>query len=124
MESWNRHTVNLPHAATVVGRMLRHLTHLAQSSAGRVPARDLGLQLMDLLSEADDGLEEGAARQVCQNGAELGRRLVQAVEAAELGNDRLGQQVRNLFECLGFPQEGSALSLRAGEDPQSLLRPL
>jgi hypothetical protein len=55
--------------------------------------------------------------------AQLGRRLVECIEADEVGSDRVGQCVRNLFECLALGQEGAALSLRAGEDPNSLQRP-
>ena len=45
------------------------------------------------------------------------------IEKAGAGADRLGQQVRNLFECLELGEEGAAISLRAGENPRSLLRP-
>jgi hypothetical protein len=49
---------------------------------------------------------------------------VDAIEALGVGEDRLGQNVRNLFECLGLGQEGAEISLRAGEDPRSLMRPV
>jgi len=45
------------------------------------------------------------------------------IEAAGYQGDRLGQSVRNLFECLGLAEEGAELSLRCGERPDSLLRP-
>jgi hypothetical protein len=54
----------------------------------------------------------------------LGRQLVDAMEAARLGGDRLGQLVRNLFECLELGKEGAEISLRAGENPGSLQRPI
>ena len=55
--------------------------------------------------------------------AASGRKLVEEIERMGIGEDRLGQAVRNLFECLGFAEEGAAISLRAGEDPNSLMRP-
>ena len=36
--------------------------------------------------------------------------------------DRLGQCVRNLFECLGLPNEGRRVSLACGENPDSIMR--
>ncbi len=52
-----------------------------------------------------------------------GEFLVDELEARGWKDDRLGQTVRNLFECLERGAEGAALSLRAGEDPRSPLRP-
>jgi hypothetical protein len=48
---------------------------------------------------------------------------VDAIEEDGLQSDRLGQWVRNLFECLEKAEEGLEISLRAGEDPNSLQRP-
>jgi hypothetical protein len=47
---------------------------------------------------------------------------VVAILATRARGDRLGQLVRNLFECLGLPEEGAALALQCGEDPGSPLR--
>ena len=55
--------------------------------------------------------------------AVLGRKLVDQIEREKAGHDRLGQCVRNLFECLELGQEGAVISLRAGEDPKSFQRP-
>ncbi len=46
------------------------------------------------------------------------------LERAHLGSDLLGQLVRNYFECLELGEEGSEISLRAGENPKSLQRPV
>ena len=46
------------------------------------------------------------------------------IERLKLGSDRLGQHVRNLFECLELGEEGAQISLRAGENPNSVQRPL
>ena len=61
---------------------------------------------------------------IADRAAGLGRTVVEEIERNELGSDRIGQCVRNLFECLERGQEGSLLSLRAGENPRSLGRPV
>jgi hypothetical protein len=58
-----------------------------------------------------------------QQAATLGRRLTEELERYRLADDRIGQCVRNLFECLAMGREGALLSLRAGENPGSLQRP-
>ena len=50
------------------------------------------------------------------------RDLVEALLQTSVRGDRLGQHVRNLFECLGLPEEGAAQALRCGEHPDSPLR--
>lgn len=50
------------------------------------------------------------------------RGLVDLILETEARSDRLGQFVRNLFECLGLTEEGSTLSLQCGERPDSPLR--
>jgi len=64
------------------------------------------------------------AMEVRDHAAELGRQLVDAMETAHVTGDRLGQLVRNLFECLELGKEGAEISLRAGENPNSLQRPI
>ena len=54
--------------------------------------------------------------------AALARVVVTGIVAAPCRGDRLGQSVRNLFECLGLADEGRELSLRCGERPDSPLR--
>ncbi|MSU48412.1 MAG: hypothetical protein EXS37_04850 [Opitutus sp.] len=73
--------------------------------------------------ELDDNPPVVAATRVRTEAAALGRTLVDQIERANAGHDRLGQCVRNLFECLELGQEGAAISLRAGEDPKSFQRP-
>lgn len=58
-----------------------------------------------------------------EEAAVLGRALVDVFEQSHVADDRLGQCVRNLFECLGWGREGAEISLRAGENPRSLQRP-
>jgi hypothetical protein len=47
---------------------------------------------------------------------------VGAILATPCRSDRLGQHVRNLFECLGLAEEGAQLSLKCGERPDSPMR--
>jgi|HubBroStandDraft_2_1064218.scaffolds.fasta_scaffold138925_2 hypothetical protein len=116
--------LNLPHA----GRVARRIVRLLQNAgAGGDPAYRVATELMVLLDPCTE-LEEnppgdlGAALR--ERSAALGRRLVDCIERGGLGNDRLGQCVRNLFECLELGQEGARISLRAGEDPRSMQRPV
>jgi hypothetical protein len=119
--------LNLPHAATVARRITRRLeARGATSGTLTSDAFALSEDLVDLLvpfegRETEPSPEEAAP--VVNRAAEIGRSLVDEVERLGLGEDRLGQAVRNLFECLGRGEEGAEISLRAGEDPRSLLRP-
>lgn len=120
--------LNLPHAATVARRLVRRLEGRGAPGGGPVgEALALVESLVELLTpfegrEAEPLPEEAAP--VVERAAEIGRSLVEEVERLGLGEDRLGQAVRNLFECLGRGEEGAEISLRAGEDPRSLLRPV
>lgn len=63
------------------------------------------------------------ALKVADEAAVLARRLVDEIVKTGYRGDRLGQCVRNLFECLGLPAEGAEVSLLCGEPPDSLMRP-
>ena len=54
--------------------------------------------------------------------AEKARALVDAILETHARSDRLGQHVRNLFECLGLAEEAATFSLQCGERPDSPLR--
>lgn len=73
--------------------------------------------------ENEAPVDDAESEQLRQKAAELGRFLVTQLEKFRLRDDRIGQCIRNLFECLALGQEGAILSLRAGENPQSLQRP-
>jgi len=118
--------INLPHARTVLQRIARTLEALGAfgetgngHSAPLVAAFDTVEQELRGF-DADPPAEEGlrAADLV----AERARALVEAILGTPARSDRLGQHVRNLFECLGLAQEGAELSLRCGERPDSPLR--
>jgi hypothetical protein len=80
--------------------------------------------LLDPCLELDENPPGPLAAEIRDRAAALGRRLVDQVEGGGLGHDRLGQCVRNLFECLELGREGADISLRAGENPRSLQRPV
>lgn len=119
--------LNLPHAGTVAARIRR----LVEGRAFSQDLRHLRLaetaeRLEEMLrpcrlSGEDPPADE--AERLRQEAASLGRELVDGIAEQGLGEDRLGQCVRNLFECLEMGEEGALLSLRAGEDPRSLQRP-
>jgi hypothetical protein len=115
--------LNLPHAGRVARRIL---TLLHRDGRTGTSAGDTAAALVDLLDpcyESDENPPPAEAAPLRDAAAGLGRRLVEQIELDALGHDRLGQCVRNLFECLELGREGAVLSLRAGEDPRSMQRP-
>ena len=72
---------------------------------------------------ADEDPPENEAESVRTSAAKLGRHLAGEIIRLGLGEDRIGQCLRNLFECLALGEEGAILSLRVGENPGSLQRP-
>jgi hypothetical protein len=118
---------NIPHAATIARRIEGRLV------AARLAENADAAELLDAVSEIrerlgayEDGDEpaDAEAQQVAEDVAAIARRAVGEIERIGAGEDRLGQAVRNLFECLGMGEEGAEISLRAGENPGSLLRPV
>jgi len=114
--------LNLPHAGTVAARISRLLGDEGEEGAPTVTAARLEELLRPYRLSGEDPPRSEAAG-VAEEAAGLGRRLVDEIVEWEAGGDRLGQCIRNLFECLERGEEGAALSLRAGEDPRSLMRP-
>ena len=120
--------LDLPHAGRIADRILALLErHAEEHSLDAPELLDTAEQLSNLLfrytdaEENPDGLQ---AMRVKDEAAELGRKLVGEMERANIAGDRIGQFVRNLFECLELGAEGAEISLRAGEDPHSLQRPV
>ncbi len=110
--------LNLPHASRVSLR----LVHFTSDPAAKTTAR----AIVELLAPYNDGDNPATAEadRIVTEAAKLGRKLVDEIEASTCGHDRLGQAVRNLFECLELGKEGAEISLRAGENPNSALRPI
>jgi hypothetical protein len=118
--------VNLPHARTIIqriGRSLDTLGAFGETANGGASALHEAYQSLETSVrpfDEDPPLERAleAADQV----AVRGRALVDLILETPARSDRLGQLVRNLFECLGLPEEGATLSLQCGERPDSPLR--
>lgn len=123
-QRWLR--INLPHARTIVFRIGRSLEAL-----GAVGVRGNGHAAF--LAEALSGVGQALqphdvdpppekAIAAADAVAARARDLVRAIVATPYRGDRLGQNVRNLFECLGLPEEGAEMALACGERPDSPLR--
>lgn len=118
--------LDLPHAGRIADRILilveRHAEELGIDAPQAIESAE---QLWSLLFKftGDDDNPADALR-VRDEAAVLARQLVDAMVASHIASDRLGQLVRNLFECLELGEEGAEISLRAGENPDSLQRPV
>lgn len=118
--------MDLPHA----GRIADRIATLVERHA-----EDLGLDVPEVIEHAerlsaylfrhasgDDNPPDAIA--IRDEAATMARELVDLVEPTPLKGDRLGQLIRNLFECMELGKEGAEISLRAGENPNSLQRPI
>ena len=118
--------LNLPHAATCAVRVMARLREELrdpESSVAFAAANQLTryLRPYHLDGENPPGAE-GIIATV--EALALARQMVDSIKTERLGNDRLGQCVRNLFECLEEGEEGAELGLVAGENPRSIQRPV
>lgn len=119
--------LDLPHAGRIADRLFiivqRHAEEKEIDAPEAVEAAERLWNLLFRYSGEDDNPPEPEAMKVRDEAAAIGREIVAAVVAANLTSDRLGQLVRNLFECLELGKEGSEISLLAGENQKSLQRP-
>lgn len=118
--------LDLPHAGRIADRIAtlvqRHTEDLGLDAPEAIDAAEkLSAYLFRSTSGEDNPPD---ALRIRDEAADLGRHLVDVLEAAHITGDRLGQLVRNLFECLELGKEGGEISLRAGENPHSLQRPI
>jgi hypothetical protein len=117
--------INLPHSRTVlarIGRKLELLDAFREDEAGG-PALHAAFRAIETKAEPfDEDPALAAAIDAADALAGRARALVAALLDTPVRSDRLGQHVRNLFECLGLPEEGAELSLQCGEKPDSLMR--
>ena len=119
--------LDLPHAGRISDRIVSLLERQAEVrgvDAGE--AVDIAEKISNLLfrfSANDENPPDAEALPIRDEAAGLGRELVDSIITLNMTSDRLGQLVRNLFECLELGAEGAEISLRAGEDPKSLQRP-
>ncbi len=126
MEAAFRIPLNLPHAATCAARIVARLADspgVPAESRAHYSARALLRFLAPFRMEGEN--PPGAEGIVAGIEAlSLARQLVEEISHERLGNDRLGQSIRNLFECLERGEEGASQGLKAGEDPRSIQRPV
>jgi hypothetical protein len=119
--------LDLPHAGRIADRILNLLErHTDEQGIDAPDLLDTAERLSNLLFRYTDAGENPPGPEgvrVREEAAALGRDLVGLLELSAIRGDRLGQFVRNLFECLALGEEGAELSLRAGEDPASVQRP-
>ncbi|MGZ8867205.1 MAG: hypothetical protein ACXW2P_02600 [Thermoanaerobaculia bacterium] len=120
--------LDLPHAGRLADRILSLLERYIDEKGMEAPAvLDAADRLSNLLfrySAEDDNPEESEAQRVREEAAVVAREIVDSADAVGIRFDRLGQYIRNLFECLELGEEGAMISLRAGESPESLQRPV
>jgi hypothetical protein len=126
-EKYRRYVnINLPHARTIVqriGRSLEALGAFAETSNGGAHGLHEAFDRLEREAEPfEDDPAQDAALQAADAVAARARTLVAAILETPVRGDRLGQHVRNLFECLGLADEGASLSLRCGERPDSPMR--
>lgn len=115
--------INLPHAHTIVGRIVRWLEYQQSPTYEETRLPDILAAIDRLLRPHPEDPPPALAIPLADEVAEWARQLVEECERVGYRGDRLGQCVRNLFECLGLGSEGAELSLRCGERPDSPLRP-
>jgi len=120
--------LDIPHAGRMADRILnlleRHTEDNALSAEAVLETAEAMSNLLFRYSANDENPEGAEASRVREEAAQLGRQLVDELERAHIAGDRLGQFIRNYFECLELGEEGAQISLRAGEDPRSLQRPV
>src|SRR5262249_41437271 len=116
--------INLPHARTIAERIDRQLEILrVLDGPGSEPLNASILALRHSLDQWNDDPPAETAAAAADPIVEIARGLVrEVVSREEARSDRLGQCIRNLFECLGLPNEGRKVSLACGENPDSLMR--
>ena len=118
--------LDLPHAGRIADRIATLIERHAEELELDVPevidrAEKLSAYLFRNAGGDDNPPDALAIR---DEAATMARELVDSLEPTGLRGDRLGQLIRNLFECLELGKEGAEISLRAGENPNSLQRPI
>ena len=120
--------LNLPHAGKVAVRIRDCVVAIGQHNDTEYEdALALAERLVLLLNPWKITGENPAAvmaEEIREEAAFIGRGIVEEIESEGFGYDRLGQCIRNLFECLALGKEGAEIGLRAGEDPNSIQRPV
>lgn len=118
--------LDLPHAGRIADRILilveKHAEELGIAAPEVIASAEQLWHLLFRYTGEDDNPPE--AMRIRDEAAAIARQLVDHMAAVHLASDRLGQLIRNFFECLELGEEGAEISLRAGENPNSLQRPV
>src|SRR5580765_4736405 len=103
--------LDLPHAGRLADRIVALLEKYTEELGVDAPeVMELADRLSSYLFRNAGGEDNPAnAMEVRDQAAVLGRQLVDAMEAAHISGDRLGQFIRNLFECLELGKEGAEI---------------
>ena len=118
------HLVNLPHALTIVGRLVYYIEYRSEPTpVEETRVREALAALDELLRPYPTDPPTATAVRVARLAAVEARALADECVRAGYRGERLGQCIRNLFECFGLAAEGAARSLECGERPDSPLRP-
>lgn len=119
--------LNPAHAGNIAGRLenllIRRTDPLDPAHQELLGILNRQIELLHPFLTGEPLPEREQVAGVVEEAANLGRALVDSIERLGFGSDRIGQLVRNFFECLELGEEGARLSLRAGESPDSALRP-
>ena len=120
--------LDLPHAGRLADRIVnlleRHAEELGVDASDAIEVAEKMSNLLFRFSANDENPNDDEANSIREEAADLGRQLVDQLQSTNITSDRIGQYVRNYFECLELGEEGASISLRAGENPNSLQRPV
>jgi len=118
--------VNLSHAANIARRLCARIAQSVPADKDSESLEQANLILAELFPYIYDQHSPSSAEQmiVVSHVLDLARHLVNLIQIEKIQSDRIGQSVRNLYECLGRGEEGSHLGLLSGENPNSLQRPI
>lgn len=120
--------LDLPHAGRIAQRIQnlleRHFEDQELDAPEVTEAAERVATILFHYTDGEDNPPEPEATRIRDEAAAAGRALVTILEEGHVAGDRLGQLVRNLFECLELGEEGAGLSLRVGEKADSLQRPV
>ena len=119
--------LDLPHAGTVsvrIAQVLERNGAFKRDDTERLKSLVVMLvQMLGPYKEEGENPRREKALIVRDSCAKIARQIVDELVLLNISDDRLGQCVRNLFECFELGEEGAEISLRAGENPISPQRP-
>lgn len=120
--------LDLPHASRLADRIVnlieRHIEELGVEAQEIVDAAERVSSILFRFGDEELSPTDKESLAARDEAAAATRDLVTLLEPSTLKSDRLGQYIRNLFECLELGAEGAEISLRAGENPASVQRPI